>query len=139
MGKLARGITGHNPGNIRASGIRWEGETTPKGAAWETFESDHFGLRALAMLLISYSTRRGLKTVRAIIARWAPPRENRTDSYVASVARELGVKPGQPIDVRDLGTCEALTASIAKHEVGKRYPAATVRAACEDAIGDTEP
>lgn len=139
MGKFPKGAEARNPGNIRASSILWEGETTPKGAAWEVFSSDHHGIRALAMVLISYATRRGLRTVRGIISRFAPPKENRTGAYVASVSRELGVKPDAPIDVRDPATCERLTASIIKHEVGRRYPAETVRAACDDAIGDTVP
>ena len=61
--------------------------------------------------------------------------ENKTSSYVQAVANELGVKPGDMLNVRDPETLTRLTSAIIRHENGAQpYPADTLRAGVELAI-----
>ena len=49
-----------------------------------------YGYRAAFVILGSYLSR-GLNTVEKIIRAWAPPTENNTESYIATVAQRSGV------------------------------------------------
>lgn len=53
----------------------------------------------MAKLLRNYQSRHGLRTVREIISRWAPPAENPTEKYIAFVADKIDVEENEPIDV----------------------------------------
>jgi len=94
--KLPRGIRNNNPGNIRISGSDWRGKIGNDGA-FEKFEKMEDGVRALTILISNYYYRHGIKTVRGIINRYAPPVENQTDSYVNHVAEKAGVNPDTPL------------------------------------------
>jgi len=83
-----RGIRNHNPGNIRRSADPWQGLAKDQNDdAFFQFAEPKWGIRALARVLISYQDRHGLRTVRGIVSRWAPPVENKTSSYIDHVAR----------------------------------------------------
>ena len=114
-----RGIRNHNPGHLeRARGVTWRGQaprqTDPR---FVVFTSPRWGIRAMARVLTTYYERRNLRTVRAIISRWAPPSENRTHAYILAVASRLGVGVDQPI-ARDAGTWVLLCSAITRHENG---------------------
>ena len=94
-----RGVRNKNPGNIR-KGNDWQGLVlNGDDPAFDQFISPEMGFRALARVLLSYQRKHGLKTVRQIIARWAPPNENQTDMYIRFVATSLGVTPDQEIEL----------------------------------------
>lgn len=135
--KLPRGIRGNNPGNIR-HGDQWQGMAKP-GAQTDrdfvVFTSATWGIRALARVLISYKDKHGLRTVRQIIGRWAPPNENNTGAYIQNVARLIGVSPDQQIDVYDYAVMRPLAESIIAHENGKG-PLKTVNTWYDDATID---
>lgn len=93
-------------------------------------------IAAMARNLISYQDRHGLDTVQDIIGRWAPPAENKTGVYAAAVAKELGVKAADRLDLNDEATLTKLTQAIVRHENGKQpysdgQIAAGVKAAIE--------
>lgn len=96
-----RGIRNNNPGNIRRSGIQWQGmsaqQTDPE---FVQFITPEYGIRALSHVLDTYSGSYGLNTVRGIIGRYAPSSENNTTAYINAVAQALGVLPDQAIDVQ---------------------------------------
>lgn len=116
-GTIPRGIRNHNPGNIRKTGISWQGKVVPgKDDDFETFSHPVYGIRALARTLRNYQKLYGLNTVRQIINRWAPPIENNTDAYVQHVAQALKVKPDQPINVVE--KLPQLIPVIIQHENG---------------------
>lgn len=74
---LPRGLQNHNPGNIRHSAEKWQGEVQPStDPEFKQFVSDAYGYRALLKLISNYITRYGCTTLRRVIARWAPPSEN---------------------------------------------------------------
>jgi hypothetical protein len=96
---MTRGIRNHNPGNIRKTSIKWDGEVGGGDATFETFCSPEYGIRALAKLLINYNKLHGLNTIRGLINRWAPPSENDTDEYVRFVEKKTGYPADQVLDM----------------------------------------
>ena len=113
-----RGLRNNNPGNIRKTATDWRGEVVGSDSAFETFATPEAGIRALAVLLRNYQRKYGLRTVRAIITRYAPPSENNTESYVSAVARRLNVGADQAINLEDAVTLSALVQAVIKHENG---------------------
>jgi len=84
---MSRGLSNCNPGNIRQSKVRYKGEVQPsRDPAFKQFESLAWGYRAVFVLLHTYRVRHGLRTVRGMISRWAPPVENHTEAYIRAVA-----------------------------------------------------
>lgn len=129
-----RGVRNNNPGNIDRTGVAWQGEDrSAQARARETrfcvFVSPEYGFRALARTLLTYRNKHGLKTVRAVINRWAPPVENNTSAYVTQVATALGVAPDAVIDVRRPAVMVSLVKAIARHENGGNYWSDSVIAA----------
>lgn len=124
--KMPRGVRNNNPGNIRKTPINWQGETeSDREKEFEVFERPEDGLRALMKLLLTYYAKYQLDTVHSIINRWAPPVENATDAYAFSVAKRLGVRRTDVIDVTDPRILKALAQAIVIHENGhppKTYP-----------------
>lgn len=115
-----RGIRNNNPGNIRW-GDDWRGlvpyaQRTDKSFC--QFTAPEYGIRAMIIILRNYQRKRGLKTVADIINRWAPPVENNTLAYINSVAKSVGVKPDQAIDVMDSRVMIPLLEAIITHENG---------------------
>ena len=107
---MSRGLANRNPGNIRQSKVRYKGEVQPsRDPAFKQFESLAWGYRAVFVLLHTYRVRHGLRTIRGMISRWAPPSENRTDT---------GIGPDEPLDTLDPATMIPLAAAISRVENG---------------------
>lgn len=118
---MIRGLRNFNPGNIR-KGEAWHGLATDQlDPSFCTFLSPEYGIRALMVILSNYA-KEGFNTVAAIITRWAPPSENDTKAYIASVAVSLGL-PENAVITRTQGTYTALSKAIIQHENGQQpYP-----------------
>jgi len=72
---------------------------------------------------MTYQRKRGLKTVKAIISRWAPSAENDTDAYVRAVEANTGTKPGAQIDLSIPAVMQGFVKAIIHHEnAGYAYP-----------------
>lgn len=115
-----RGIRNCNPGNIRW-GDAWQGLVTKADitdSSFCQFTDPVYGIRAMAKIFSKYANVYGLTTPSAIIARWAPPTENNTPAYVASVAAALGVGPDDRIDVHEPATMIALLKAVIYQENG---------------------
>lgn len=124
-----RGIRNNNPGNIRW-GSPWQG-LVPRDAATDQsfcqFTAPQYGIRAMAKVFTTYATQYGLNTIQGIISRWAPPNENNTPAYVASVAQAVGTDANTPIDVTNPGTMALLIKAVIQHENGMQpYDDATI-------------
>ena len=122
-----RGIRNFNPGNIRhAQGVRWQGMAAAQtDSAFVQSTAPRWGIRAIARVLITYQDKRLAKdgsridTVREFVERWAPPSENDTNAYAASVARALGLHPDyEGVDVYDFDVMRTLVTAIIRHENG---------------------
>lgn len=120
-GRTPRGIRNHNPGNIRRSSDPWQGLAERQGdVEFFTFKSPIYGIRALARTLITYQDKHGLRTIRQIIGRWAPPVENNTNAYVRAVADATDLDADQMLDLHDFDYLFPLTKAIIKHENGQQ-------------------
>ncbi len=116
-----RGIRNNNPGNIRRNGDPWQGLAERQlDIEFFTFKSAVYGIRALARTLITYQDKYGLRTIRQIISRWAPPNENNTEAYVKAVAASTGLDADQPLDVHRFDHLLPLTKAIIRHENGQQ-------------------
>ena len=98
---MTRGIRNNNPLNIRHSADRWEGrrkeQTDP---SFVQFESMAYGYRAMFVLLDTYRCRYGLTTIRQMINRYAPPKENFTEGYIRFIVSSTGIAPDEEVDTR---------------------------------------
>jgi hypothetical protein len=117
---VPRGIRNHNPGNLRRTADPWQGLAAEQGdPAFFQFNAAKWGIRALARTLIAYQDRHGLRTIAQVIARWAPPNENDTDSYIRGVSAAVGVGAEKGIDVHDHAVLRPLVLAIIRHENGE--------------------
>ena len=99
---LPRGIRNNNPLNIRRTAKdQWKGlRAQQTDASFCQFERLEFGWRAAFYLLTrTYYHKYRLFTIRAIINKWAPPRENLTETYIQNVSRLTGIPPDEPIGI----------------------------------------
>lgn len=115
-----RGVRNNNPGNIIKGGDNWQGEVQGNDPRYATFASPEAGIRAMGKTLLTYQEKHGLNSVEAIIARWAPATENNTVAYVATVAKEMGVKPDAALNLRDGDTLAKLTRAMIRVENGNQ-------------------
>lgn len=125
---IPRGIRNHNPGNIE-KGDPWQGLAADQSGdpRFAVFAAPEWGIRALARLLITYQDRRGIRTLAAIAARWAPPPENDAAAYGRQLARSLGVPPDRPLDLHDYAVMRPLVEAIIFQENGiQPYDALTL-------------
>jgi hypothetical protein len=96
--------------------------TTPPAARSRVFCNPAYGFRAVGKVLLGYQDRYKLRTVRAMLYRYAPPVENPTDAYVASVCKALAIQPDTVVDVREPRVMRQLLVAIAAVEGGKSCP-----------------
>ncbi len=119
--KLSRGVRNNNPGNLRRTDTAWQGlaeqQTDPD---FFMFKSQIYGIRAMARVLIVYQVKHGLRTIRQIIERWAPPNENDTAAYTKAVSDETGFAPDQTLDMHAHADLKPLVEAIIQHENGQQ-------------------
>lgn len=116
-----RGIRNNNPGNIRRSGDPWQGLAERQGdVEFFTFKTPIYGIRALARTLIAYQDKHGLRTIRQILNRWAPPVENNTNAYVRAVVAQTGFDGDQQLDMHRFDHLKPLLTAIIHHENGQQ-------------------
>lgn len=119
MKRTPRGIRNNNPGNIRYNGIEWRGlATPPSDGTFCVFKTAHYGIRALARLLMNYHHHYGLRTVNSLINRFAPPNENDTESYINNVCKNTGFNAHTQLDMTDKNVICELVKAIIKQENG---------------------
>ena len=94
-----RGIRNNNPLNIRRSGDKWQGlKVLQEDKAFFQFSEMKWGWRAAFRLLChTYYNKYRLRSIRDIITRWAPPKENNTEAYIRSVTDRIGIGPDKEL------------------------------------------
>lgn len=126
--RLTRGFLNNNPGNIDR-GTPWNGEVRDvskctndiqrkeltQGRFCVFVDAEH-GIRAMALNLRAYRDHLSCKTIRDYINRWAPPNENNTAAYIATVAHTCGVGPDDPVDIERPVIMHALIDAIIRVE-----------------------
>lgn len=137
----ARGIRNNNPGNIEYGDFaRGEGSTGRETQGrFATFSTGDQGLKALADLLGRYGSQ-GNDTVRGILSKYSPSGENgsaNTNSYIANVARSLGVSDTAHLNLSDPSIKAGLMNAIIRQENGGNpYSSDQVARAAGVSIGD---
>lgn len=115
---MSRGLQNCNPGNIRQSKTRYQGEVVPsRDKAFKQFRSMAWGYRAMFVVLDSYR-RMGYRTIRQMITRYAPPVENHTENYIRYVAEWSGTRADKPLDTQDRATMIPVVAAMSRVENG---------------------
>ena len=88
----ARGLRNNNPGNIRINGDLFQGEVRPsKDKSFKQFTTMAYGYRAMFKILSNYFKNYKLDTIRKMIIRWAPQKENHTEAYIKAVSDYAGI------------------------------------------------
>ena len=97
--KQPRGLRNNNPLNIRRSGDKWQGlKVLQEDKAFFQFSEMKWGWRAAFRLLChTYYGKYKLRTIRDIITRWAPPKENNTEAYIRRVTDRIGIGPDKQL------------------------------------------
>lgn len=117
-----RGIRNCNPLNIRI-GNTWMGERpNPDDNEFEQFVNMECGIRAGFLILRRYIRRYRLNTIRLIVSRWAPSKENQTESYIQSVATQMNLDADAEIRYEDNGTMCKLVDAMILVECGQHVP-----------------
>lgn len=116
---MSRGLRNCNPGNIRRSRLRYEGEVRPsRDAEFKEFISMAYGYRAMFVLLDSYRRRYGLGTIRQMLNRYAPPEENFTEGYIRFVSQTTGIAPDEKLSTDSERDMVPVVAAMSKIENG---------------------
>lgn len=134
MTVLPRSIRNNNPGNIRKNiKFKWRGEVGQDDKGFVKFDSPENGFRAMSIILKKYYRDNtnppgtpvngyGLKTIREIIYRYAPPSDkNPSEKYAQTIAKRLMVPVGSPLaDKKFYEILPELIYYISEFESGKR-------------------
>ena len=117
---MSRGLRNNNPGNIRQNSDNFLGEVKPSSdPAFKQFESIEYGYRAIFVTLNTYQKKYGLSTIRAMISRWAPPKDNNdTEAYIRSVSAESGVPENSRITSTNKDVMIPIVAAMSRVENG---------------------
>lgn len=91
----------NNPLNIRYYLFnRWRGLCGSKRGFCE-FTEVQYGVRAACILIMRSYRKKGAKTIRQVVTRFAPPSENNTENYISFVCRQVGMSPDEEIRPAD--------------------------------------
>lgn len=113
-------IKRNNPGNLRPSARKWQGEITRPGDKYCEFATLEWGCRAMLKILATYRNKYKLTTIEGIISRWAPPEDhNDTAAYIRIVSQRLKVSPQAPLSA---SLRVPLARAMARVETGQDIP-----------------
>ena len=82
------------------------------------------------MLLHTYRVRHGLRTIRKMISRWAPPSENHTEAYIRAVAADTGIGPDEALDTLDPATMVPVAAAISRRNKARLGAVHDIKKGC---------
>lgn len=119
--RTPRGIRNHNPGNIEyRPKTQWQGQIGTDGR-FVIFSAPEYGIRAIIKILQNYQRKHGLKSVSAMLQRWAPPSENHTSAYIETVAKAIGQSPQADVDLSNPQVVDVLLRAIIQVENGRAW------------------
>lgn len=117
---MSRGLRNYNPGNIRQNSDNFLGEIKPSAdPEFKQFESIEYGYRAIFVTLNTYQKKYGLSTIRTMISRWAPSKDNNdTEAYIRAVSSESGVPENSHITSTNKDVMVPIVAAMSRVENG---------------------
>ena len=83
-------VAKNNVFNIRANGSSWIGMTGARKGFVE-FDNREHAIRAWLILMRTYRKKYDRATIRRIVERFAPPRENDTEKYIRFCEQQTGL------------------------------------------------
>lgn len=100
---MTRAERNHNPLNIRKTKDKFLGEANvQEDPEFKKFINNIYGYRAALVIIIkTYKNKHGIKTIKGIINRWAPPEENDTKKYIKFVSYRSGILPDEELKTED--------------------------------------
>lgn len=113
--KKTRAERNFNPGNLNYAGQAGATLESGKGARFAKFASEEEGIAALVRQLRLYQ-QRGIDTIGEIVKKYAPPNENDTQAYIASMARWTGLSADEKLDFNDTETVRRMVQGISRKE-----------------------
>jgi len=115
-----RGERNNNPLNIRYNATdQWQGLVGHDSDGFCIFQDVAHCFRAGGIIIRRYYNVYYLNTIRGIITRYAPPSENPTEAYIASVSTRMGIAPDANIDVINSNVMIALLSAMVWQENGE--------------------
>lgn len=119
-----RGIRNNNPLNIRRSTQKWRHKVAiPTDQSFEQFDRIEWGIRAAFVIMRTYLGRQyRCRTVRDVIARWAPSCENNTENYIYWVCKESCIQQDEILDIKNKNQMCRLLWAMAWYENGQKLP-----------------
>jgi hypothetical protein len=123
MPGLPLGLRNNNPGNLRplSGGQKWQGEIESLNN-FSRFKDVAYGLRAMITDITGDIVKDGKNTLRKLITVYAPPGENDTNAYIASVSRLTGLQPDEQITPSAYWITKIIRAKM-QVELGANYSA----------------
>ena len=116
----ARGIRNHNPLNIEKSKDKWQGMAEKQiDKRFVMFKDPTYGIRAGARILIKYQDDYNLRTIKAILKRFAPPVENDTGAYAKRVSKLTGFAVDEVLNLHTFDHLFPLIKAMIEVECGK--------------------
>lgn len=118
------GYTNNNPGNLRMTGIKWQGMLpgTPKGG-FMSFDTPENGVRAMSRVLYNWKNKHGFDTLRQGVSRYAPSSENNVSDYLSKLQATTGWKPDDKLDFGKVETLQKLVPAMIRNEIGPDWAA----------------
>jgi hypothetical protein len=86
------------------------------GGGFRRFRSEVAALSAIARTISRYPERFGADTLRKILTKYAPPKENPTHIYIKHASEWTGIKPDEKLDLSNKRTLAKLVGAIARQE-----------------------
>lgn len=104
-----------NAGNVKSlvDGQLWEGQIGTDRFGHAIFKDVAYSVRATALIIKAYERKHGIKTVRALVTRFA---EGNREQYIGHLCRVLGVQPDEEFSL--ISRLPDLLKGIAKFETG---------------------
>lgn len=133
------GVRLKNPLNVKAPRTPyWQGQIGRDSRGHAKFKSPAHGVRAAALLLRTYWRRHRLRTVAAILSRWAPVTDsvgslpgapaNSPKEYAEFVEKRTGLHPMEALEmfwedgtIRDKTQLKKLLKAMAEYEIGAGF------------------
>jgi hypothetical protein len=121
-GWIRRESRRNNPGNIRPSNSKWQGQSGTSNN-FVIFENEMYGMRAMCKLLRNYIRDKKLVTVKAIINTYCPVKQGentplQVTNYIKHVENQTGAHGAFVYNAKDLKAIARLAWSMAQFEQG---------------------
>lgn len=111
----------NNPGNLEFTTIdKWQGLATPPfSGKFFSFTTAVYGIRALAITLVTAQDKHNLRTIAEMVPHYAPASDgNNVEAYIADLCRRTSFDRDKELDLHSYECQRALVPAFIWHEQG---------------------